>query len=68
LLKKHDGSRYVEYVFLLSVGTAGHVVHSGGSGERNVDALFFMLWWDRYGLHKKRAGTRYAKQLFLHPV
>jgi hypothetical protein len=27
-----------------------------------------MLRWDQYGLHKRRAGTRYAKHLFLHPV
>jgi hypothetical protein len=29
---------------------------------------FFMVGWDRYGLHKKRAGTHYAKHVFLHPV
>jgi hypothetical protein len=27
-----------------------------------------MLGWDRYGLDKKRAGTRYAELVFLHPV
>jgi hypothetical protein len=46
----------------------GHVVHSGVSRPRNVEALFFMLLWDRYGLHKKRAGTYYAELLFLHQV
>jgi hypothetical protein len=32
------------------------------------DALFFKLGWDRYGLHKKRAGPRYAELVFLHLV
>jgi hypothetical protein len=27
-----------------------------------------MLLWDRYGSDKKRAGTRYAEVVFLHPV
>jgi hypothetical protein len=27
-----------------------------------------MLRWARYGLHKKRDGTRYAKLGFLHSV
>jgi hypothetical protein len=35
---------------------------------QNVDALFFMLGWDGYGFHKKRAGALYAKLVFLHPV
>jgi hypothetical protein len=38
------------------------------SGTRNVDALFFMLMWDWYGFHKKHAGTRYFKLLFLYLV
>jgi hypothetical protein len=46
----------------------GHVVHSGASGPRNIDALFFMLGWDRYGFNKKHAGTRYAELVFSHPV
>jgi hypothetical protein len=40
----------------------------GVSGARKVEALFFLLEWDRYGFHKKRAGSRYAKLVFLHPV
>jgi hypothetical protein len=50
------------------VGSAGHVVHSTAFGVRNVDALFFMLEWDRYGYDKKRAGTCYAELVFLHPM
>jgi hypothetical protein len=35
---------------------------------QNIDALFFVLRWDRYGLNKKCTGTHYAELLFLHPV
>jgi hypothetical protein len=38
------------------VGSAGHIVSSGASGERNVDALLFMLGWDWYGFHKCALG------------
>jgi hypothetical protein len=55
-------------VFLHLVGSAGHVVHSDASRARNVDTLFLMLGWDRYGIHIKCAGTRYAKLMFLYPV
>jgi hypothetical protein len=55
-------------MFLHPVGSAGHIVHSGASGERNVNALFSMLGWDRYRFHNKRTGTRYAELVFLHPV
>jgi hypothetical protein len=46
----------------------GHIVHSGASEARNVDAQFFMGGWDRYGIHKNCNGTRYVELLFLHPL
>jgi hypothetical protein len=55
-------------VLLHHVGSAGHVVHSGASGAQRVIALFFKLRGDWYGVDKKRAGTRYAKRVFLLPV
>jgi hypothetical protein len=50
------------------VGSAGHVVHYGALGKRNVDALFFMLGWDRFRFNRKRVGTHYAELVFLHLV
>jgi hypothetical protein len=46
----------------------GHVVLSGAFGPPNIDALFFILGWDRYGLQKKRVGTRYTDHVFSHLV
>jgi hypothetical protein len=43
-------------------------VHSGASGARNDDALFFMLGCNRYGFDKKRVRTRYAELVFLHLI
>jgi hypothetical protein len=46
----------------------GHIVHSSVSRASNVDALFFMLGWDRNGFDKMRARTHYADLVFLHLV
>jgi hypothetical protein len=66
--KKTTGRCDAKLVLLYLLGSVGHVVHSRASGTRNVDALFFMLMWDRYGFNKKRIGTLYVKLVFLHPV
>jgi hypothetical protein len=57
-----------KFVFLHLVGSVGHVVHLGVARERNVDSLFFLLDWERYGFDKKCAGTRYAELVILHLV
>jgi hypothetical protein len=46
----------------------GHIVHSGACGAQNIDALFFMLGWDRYGFNKKHDATCYVELMFFHPV
>jgi hypothetical protein len=51
--KKHARTHFTDLLFLHPVGFAGHIVHSSVFGARNVDAVFFMLWWDRYGIDKK---------------
>jgi hypothetical protein len=66
--KKRARTCFTEVVFLHLVGYAAHVMHFGASGARNIDTLFFMLWWDRYDFHKKRAGTRYFELAFLHLI
>jgi hypothetical protein len=65
---KHVGIPYTEFVFLHSVVSTGHVVHSSGSGARNVGALFFRLVWDWCGIHTKCVGTSYVELVFLHRV
>jgi hypothetical protein len=55
-------------VLLHPVGSTGHVVHSGALGARIIAGLFFLIRWDRYGLHKKLTGIRYGELVFLLPV
>jgi hypothetical protein len=66
--KKRDRRRYVKLAFLHPVGSTGHIVHCSASRAQNLNALFFLLGWHRYGFHKKRTGTRYTKLVFLHPA
>jgi hypothetical protein len=64
--KKHAETRYAELVFLPLVGYVGHIMHSGESRPRNIDALFFMLGWAWSGFHKNCTGSQYFKHVFLH--
>jgi hypothetical protein len=61
---RRDTIRQMRVLHLL--GSMGHVDHFGASGMRNVDALFFILGWDRYRFHKKHVGIHYAELVFLH--
>jgi hypothetical protein len=45
------------------------VFASGGIfGVSNVDTLFFLLGWNRFGFDKKLDGTHYGEHVFLHPM
>jgi hypothetical protein len=47
----------------------GPILYFGTSGMSNVDALFFILWWDWYEFDKKKhVGTRYVKLVFFNPM
>jgi hypothetical protein len=50
------------------MGFVGHIVYSGASGARIVNALFFMLGWNWYEFEKKHDVTRYTELQFLNPV
>jgi hypothetical protein len=41
--KRSTGTRYAKLVFFNSVGSVGHIVHSGMTGVQKVAALFLML-------------------------
>jgi hypothetical protein len=43
-------------------------MHSVTTRAQNVDALFFMGGWGRYGYDEKHDGRCYAELLFLLPV
>jgi hypothetical protein len=47
------------------VECADHLVHCIVSSTQHVNALFFMLGWNRFGFHKK---TRRDMLCHLHPV
>jgi hypothetical protein len=66
--KKRTETHHPELVILLPVGSAGHVMHSGPSGARNVDALFFMLGWAQCGFRRKVHWDTLCQTCVLHPV
>jgi hypothetical protein len=66
--KKRARTHFTELVFFHPLGYTGHVVHSGASGARNVDALFFIVGWARCGFHKNCDETRYVELVFLYLV
>jgi hypothetical protein len=57
---------------ILCVFASGKICGSRSSfwGVRaaNIDTLFFILEWDRYGFDKKCTRTRNTELVFLHPV
>jgi hypothetical protein len=61
---KREMGHVTQNLFFHLVGFVGHVVYSRASGTRNVDALFFMLAWDRYEFYKKHVGTSYVELVF----
>jgi hypothetical protein len=62
--KKVPRDVMLKHVFLHPVGSAGHVMYSGASRERNIDTLFFMLRWAWCGFHKKCTRTCYGTLMF----
>jgi hypothetical protein len=70
---KRAPGHFMLNLFLHPVGYTGQAVHFDAFGVRNVDALFFMVGGVGEGgsqcdFHKKQAGTRYTKFVFLHTV
>jgi hypothetical protein len=66
--KIHVRTRYAELVILHPEGSAGHIVHFGVSEVRNIDAVFFLIGWDQYGVDKSALGDVMLNLCFLHLV
>jgi hypothetical protein len=66
--KSVKGHVMANLYFFYPMGSVGHKGHSSASGAQNVDALSFILKWDRYGINKKCTEKSYAKLMLLHPV
>jgi hypothetical protein len=64
LNKKCSGTCYNDLVFLYSLGSVGHVVHSSASGPQNIDALFFMHGWECAVCRKDTPGHVMLKLCF----